>query len=140
MCISLPLLLLKLLRFLNRFCSSFFSSSSLLSSSVLLLLLLLLLRVVVGVFPSSSAFSFAVSLPSCISVLRSRTTKAREEKSLSKILSSSVIKLSLSLSKALSWTTTKRFFLSFSLSLETRANASAVWWLKQSPTNPPELP
>ena len=117
--ISLPLLLLKLLRFLNRFCSSFFSSSSLLSSSVLLLLLLLL-RVVVGVFPSSSAFSFAVSLPSCISVLRSRTTKAREEKSLSKILSSSVIKLSLSLSKALSWTTTKRFFLSFSLSRNAR--------------------
>ena len=115
--ISLPLLLLKLLRFLNRFCSSFFSSSSLLSSSVLLLLLL---RVVVGVFPSSSAFSFAVSLPSCISVLRSRTTKAREEKSLSKILSSSVIKLSLSLSKALSWTTTKRFFLSFSLSRNAR--------------------
>ena len=91
--VSLPLLVLKLLRFLNHFCSSFFSSSSLLSSSFLLLLL----RVVVGVFPS--AFSFAVSLPSqrtnvCISVLRSRNTKAREEKSLSKILSSSV-KLSL---------------------------------------------
>ena len=86
-CTSLPPLLLKLLHgFLNRFCSSFFSSSSLLSSSVCLLLLLL--RVGVGVFPSSSAFSFAVSLPSCISVLRSRTTKAREEKSLSKILSS----------------------------------------------------
>ena len=91
-CTSLPLLLLKLLRFLNRFCSSFFSSSSLLSSSVCLLLLLL--RVGVGVFPSSSAFSFAVSLPSCISVLRSRTTKAREEKSLSKILSSFFLSLS----------------------------------------------
>ena len=136
--ISLPLLLLKLLRFLNRFCSSFFSSSSLLSSSVLLLLLLLLLRVVVGVSPSSSAFSFAVSLPSCISVLRSRTTKAREEKSLSKILSSSVIKLSLSLKSP--FLDNDKKFLSFFLSLETRANASAVWWLKQSPTNPPELP
>ena len=112
MCTTLPLLLLKLLRFLNRFCSSFFSSSSsLVSSSVLLLLLLL--RVVVGVFPSSSAFSFAVSLPSRLSVLRKKSysTKAREEKSLSKILSS--------------------FFLS--LSRNARANASAVWWVKQSP-------
>ena len=111
-CTSLPPLLLKLLHgFLNRFCSSFFSSSSLLSSSVLLLLLLLL-RVVVGVFPSSSAFSFAVSLPSRLSVLRKKSysTKAREEKSLSKILSS--------------------FFLS--LSRNARANASAVWWVKQS--------
>ena len=135
--ISLPLLLLKLLRFLSRFCSSFFSSSSLLPSSVLLLLLLLL-RVVVGVFPSSSAFSFAVSLPSCISVLRSRTTKAREEKSLSKILSSSVIKLSLSLKSP--FLDNDKKVLSFFLSLETRANASAVWWLKQSPTNPLELP
>ena len=115
MCTSLPPLLLKLLRVLNRFCSSFFSSSSsLVSSSVLLLLLLLLLlRVVVGVFPSSSAFSFAVSLPSRLSVLRKKSysTKAREEKSLSKILSS--------------------FFLS--LSRNARANASAVWWVKQSP-------
>ena len=105
-CTSLPLLLLKLLRFLNRFCSSFFSSSSLLSSSVLLLLLL---RVVVGVFPSSSAFSFAVSLPSCISVLRSRTTKAREEKSLSNLSS---VKLSL---KSYPSTITQSFFLSLSL-------------------------
>ena len=127
--ISLPPLLLKLLRFLNRFCSSFLSSLSSLSSSVLLLR-------AVGVFPS--AFSFAVSLPSCISVLRSRTTKAREEKSLSKILSSSVIKLSLSLKSPFLDNVKK--FLSFFLSLETRANASAVWWLKQSPTNPPELP
>ena len=90
-CTSLPPLLLKLLHgFLNRFCSSFFSSSSSLVSSSVLLLLLLLLRVVVGVFPSSSAFSFAVSLPSRLSVLRKKSysTKAREEKSLSKILSS----------------------------------------------------
>ena len=112
MCTSLPPLLLKRLRVLNRFlCSSFFSSSSLvLLSSVLLLLLL---RVVVGVFPSSSAFSFAVSLPSRLSVLRKKSysTKAREEKSLSKILSS--------------------FFLS--LSRNARANASAVWVVKQSP-------
>ena len=85
-CTSLPLLLLKLLRFLNRFCSSFFSSSSLLSSSVLLLLLLLL-RVVVGVFPSSSAFAFAVSLPSRISVLRSRTLLKREKKRVSQKIS-----------------------------------------------------
>ena len=113
MCTSLPPLLLKLLRVLNRFCSSFFSSSSSLVSSSVLLLLLLLLRVVVGVFPSSSAFSFAVSLPSRLSVLRKKSysTKAREEKSLSKILSS--------------------FFLS--LSRNARANASAVWWVKQSP-------
>ena len=121
MCTSLPPLLLKRLRVLNRFlCSSFFSSSSsLVSSSVLLLLLLLLLlRAVVGVFPSSSAFSFAVSLPSRVSVLRKKSysTKAREEKSLSKILSS--------------------FFLS--LSRNARANASAVWWVKQSPNT--ELP
>ena len=113
MCTSLPPLLLKLLRVLNRFCSSFFSSSSSLVSSSVLLLLLLLLRVVVGVFPSSSAFSFAVSLPSRLSVLRKKSysTKAREEKSLSKILSS--------------------FFLS--LSRNARANASAVWVVKQSP-------
>ena len=113
---SLPPLLLKLLRFLNRFlCSSFFSSSSLLLLSSVLLLLL---RAVVGVFPSSSAFSFAVSLPSRVSVLRKKSysTKAREEKSLSKILSS--------------------FFLS--LSRNARANASAVWWVKQSPNT--ELP
>ena len=80
-CTSLPLLLLKLLRFLNRFCSSFFSSSSLLSSSVCLLLLLL--RVGVGVFPSSSAFSFAVSLPSRISVLRRVVLLKREKKRVS---------------------------------------------------------
>ena len=80
-CTSLPPLLLKLLHgFLNRFCSSFFSSSSLLSSSVLLLLLL---RVVVGVFPSSSAFSFAVSLPSRISVLRRVVLLKREKKRVS---------------------------------------------------------
>ena len=105
-CTSLPLLLLKLLRFLNRFCSSFFSSSSSLlsSSSVLLLLLLLLLRACVGVFPSSSAFAFAVSLPSRISVLRSRTLLKREKKRVSQKFS----------------------LLSFFLSLETRANASAV--------------
>ena len=99
LCTSLPPLLWKLLRVLNRFCSSFFSSSSsLVSSSVLLLLLLLLLRVVVGVFPSSSAFSFAVSLPSRLRVLRKKSysTKAREEKSLSKILSSFFLSLSLS--------------------------------------------
>jgi hypothetical protein len=70
--------------------------------------------VVVGVFPSSSAFSFAVSLPSCISVLRSRTTKAREEKSLSKILSSSVIKLSLSQKPFLGQRQKVSFFLSLS--------------------------
>jgi hypothetical protein len=54
--------------------------------------------VVVGVFPSSSAFSFAVSLPSRLSVLRKKSysTKAREEKSLSKILSSFFLSLSLS--------------------------------------------
>ena len=80
-CTSLPPLLLKLLRFLNRFCSSFFSSSSLLSSSVCLLLLLL--RVGVGVFPSSSAFSFAVSLPSRISVLRRVVLLKREKKRVS---------------------------------------------------------
>ena len=103
-CTSLPPLLLKLLHgFLNRFCSSFFSSSSLLSSSVLLLLLLLL-RVVVGVFPSSSAFSFAVSLPSRISVLRRVVLLKREKKRVSQKFS----------------------LLSFFLSLETRANASAV--------------
>lgn len=123
--VSLPLLVLKLLRFLNRFCSSFFSSS-LLSSSVLLLLL----RVVVGVFPS--AFSFAVSLPSqrtnvCISVLRSRNTKAREEKSLSKILSSSV-KLSL---RSFPSRQQQKGVLSLSL-LFARANASAVF-TQQSP-------
>ena len=101
-CTSLPLLLLKLLRFLNRFCSSFFSSSSLLSSSVCLLLLLL--RVGVGVFPSSSAFSFAVSLPSRISVLRRVVLLKREKKRVSQKFS----------------------LLSFFLSLETRANASAV--------------
>ena len=96
---SLPPLLLKLLRFLNRFCSSFFSSSSsLVSSSVLLLLLL---RAVVGVFPSSSAFSFAVSLPSRVSVFyaRSRTLLKREKKRVSQKFS----------------------LLSFFLSLETRA-------------------
>ena len=81
-CTSLPPLLLKLLHgFLNRFCSSFFSSSSLLSSSVCLLLLLL--RVGVGVFPSSSAFSFAVSLPSRISVLRRVVLLKREKKRVS---------------------------------------------------------
>ena len=108
---SLPPLLLKLLRFLNRFCSSFFSSSSLLVSSSVLLLLLL--RAVVGVFPSSSAFSFAVSLPSRVSVFyaRSRTLLKREKKRVSQKFS----------------------LLSFFLSLETRANASAVWWVKQSP-------
>ena len=82
-CTSLPLLLLKLLRFLNRFCSSFFSSSSSLLSSSSVLLLLLLLRAGVGVFPSSSAFAFAVSLPSRISVLRSRTLLKREKKRVS---------------------------------------------------------
>jgi len=99
MCTSLPLLLLKLLRFLNRFCSSFFSSSSLLVSSSVLLLLLL--RAVVGVFPSSSAFSFAVSLPSRVSVFyaRSRTLLKREKKRVSQKFS----------------------LLSFFLSLETRA-------------------
>ena len=82
-CTSLPPLLLKLLHgFLNRFCSSFFSSSSLLSSSSVLLLLLLL-RVGVGVFPSSSAFSFAVSLPSRISVLRRVVLLKREKKRVS---------------------------------------------------------
>ena len=97
-CTSLPLLLLKRLRFLNRFCSSFFSSSSLLVSSSVLLLLLL--RAVVGVFPSSSAFSFAVSLPSRVSVLRkSRTLLKREKKRVSQKFS----------------------LLSFFLSLETRA-------------------
>ena len=96
---SLPPLLLKLLRFLNRFCSSFFSSSSLLVSSSVLLLLLL--RAVVGVFPSSSAFSFAVSLPSRVSVFyaRSRTLLKREKKRVSQKFS----------------------LLSFFLSLETRA-------------------
>ena len=85
-CTSLPPLLLKLLHgFLNRFCSSFFSSSSLLSSSVCLLLLLL--RVGVGVFPSSSAFSFAVSLPSRISVLRRVVLLKREKKRVSQKLS-----------------------------------------------------
>ena len=103
-CTSLPLLLLKLLRFLNRFCSSFFSSSSSLLSSSSVLLLLLLLRACVGVFPSSSAFAFAVSLPSRISVLRSRTLLKREKKRVSQKFS----------------------LLSFFLSLETRANASAV--------------
>ena len=103
-CTSLPLLLLKLLRFLNRFCSSFFSSSSSLLSSSSVLLLLLLLRAGVGVFPSSSAFAFAVSLPSRISVLRSRTLLKREKKRVSQKFS----------------------LLSFFLSLETRANASAV--------------
>ena len=83
MCTSLPPLLLKLLRVLNRFCSSFFSSSSSLVSSSVLLLLLLLLRVVVGVFPSSSAFSFAVSLPSRISVLRRVVLLKREKKRVS---------------------------------------------------------
>lgn len=98
-CTSLPLLLLKRLRFLNRFCSSFFSSSSLLVSSSVLLLLLL--RAVVGVFPSSSAFSFAVSLPSRVSVFyaRSRTLLKREKKRVSQKFS----------------------LLSFFLSLETRA-------------------
>ena len=100
MCTSLPPLLLKRLRVLNRFlCSSFFSSSSLvLLSSVLLLLLL---RVVVGVFPSSSAFSFAVSLPSRVSVFyaKSRTLLKREKKRVSQKFS----------------------LLSFFLSLETRA-------------------
>ena len=97
---SLPPLLLKLLRFLNRFCSSFFSSSSLLLLSSVLLLLLLL-RAVVGVFPSSSAFSFAVSLPSRVSVFyaRSRTLLKREKKRVSQKFS----------------------LLSFFLSLETRA-------------------
>ena len=103
-CTSLPLLLLKLLRFLNRFCSSFFSSSSSLLSSSSVLLLLLLLRAGVGVFPSSSAFAFAVSLPSRISVSRSRTLLKREKKRVSQKFS----------------------LLSFFLSLETRANASAV--------------
>ena len=103
-CTSLPLLLLKLLRFLNRFCSSFFSSSSSLLSSSSVLLLLLLLRACVGVFPSSSAFAFAVSLPSRISVLRSRTLLKREKKRVSQKFS----------------------LLSFFFSLETRANASAV--------------
>ena len=86
--------------FLNRFCSSFFSSSSLLLSSSVLLLLLLL-RAVVGVFPSSSAFSFAVSLPSRVSVFyaRSRTLLKREKKRVSQKFS----------------------LLSFFLSLETRA-------------------
>ena len=99
-CTSLPPLLLKRLRFLNRFCSSFFSSSSLLLSSSVLLLLLLL-RAVVGVFPSSSAFSFAVSLPSRVSVFyaRSRTLLKREKKRVSQKFS----------------------LLSFFLSLETRA-------------------
>lgn len=100
MCTSLPPLLLKRLRVLNRFlCFSFFSSSSLvLLSSVLLLLLL---RVVVGVFPSSSAFSFAVSLPSRVSVFyaKSRTLLKREKKRVSQKFS----------------------LLSFFLSLETRA-------------------
>ena len=97
---SLPPLLLKRLRFLNRFCSSFFSSSSLLLLSSVLLLLLLL-RAVVGVFPSSSAFSFAVSLPSRVSVFyaRSRTLLKREKKRVSQKFS----------------------LLSFFLSLETRA-------------------
>ena len=103
-CTSLPLLLLKLLRFLNRFCSSFFSSSSSLLSSSSVLLLLLLLRAGVGVFPSSSAFSFAVSLPSRISVLRRVVLLKREKKRVSQKFS----------------------LLSFFLSLETRANASAV--------------
>lgn len=99
MCTSLPPLLLKRLRVLNRFlCSSFFSSSLVLLSSVLLLLLL---RVVVGVFPSSSAFSFAVSLPSRVSVFyaKSRTLLKREKKRVSQKFS----------------------LLSFFLSLETRA-------------------
>jgi hypothetical protein len=96
---SLPPLLLKRLRFLNRFCSSFFSSSSLLLLSSVLLLLLL--RAVVGVFPSSSAFSFAVSLPSRVSVFyaKSRTLLKREKKRVSQKFS----------------------LLSFFLSLETRA-------------------
>ena len=80
---------------------------------------------------------FTIVVLVCISVLRSRNTKAREEKSLSKILSSSV---KLSLSRKLSFETTTKS-LSFFLSLLfARANASAVWWVKQSPNNPPELP
>ena len=132
--VSLPLLVLKLLRFLNRFCSSFFSSS-LLSSSVLLLLL----RVVVGVFPS--AFSFAVSLPSqrtnvCISVLRSRNTKAREEKSLSKILS--LLPLN-SLSEAFLRDNNKKVF-SLSLSLSYSRARMQVRSLHSNPLTAKELP
>ena len=95
MCTSLPPLLLKRLRVLNRFlCSSFFffffsitvlrSSSSSSSRGC-------------WCFSSSSAFSFAVSLPSRVSVFyaKSRNNKAREEKSLSKILSSFSLSLSL---------------------------------------------
>ena len=100
-CTSLPPLLLKRLRVLNRFlCSSFFSSSSLvLLSSVLLLLLL---RVVVGVFPSSSAFSFAVSLPSRVSVFyaKSRTLLKREKKRVSQKFSLLSFFLPLSLIRA----------------------------------------
>jgi len=114
---SLPPLLLKRLRFLNRFCSSFFSSSSLLLLSSVLLLLLLL-RAVVGVFPSSSAFSFAVSLPSRVSVFyaKSRTLLKREKKRVSQKFSLLLPLLnSLSLSKAFLGQGQK-VFLSFSLS------------------------
>ena len=113
---SLPPLLLKRLRFLNRFCSSFFSSSSLLLLSSVLLLLLL--RAVVGVFPSSSAFSFAVSLPSRVSVFyaKSRTLLKREKKRVSQKFSLLLPLLnSLSLSKAFLGQGQK-VFLSFSLS------------------------
>ena len=108
--------------------SAAFKASSF-SESFLLLFFLFFFFIIIVLRSSSSSsssssrgcwcFSLVVSLLfrrvftiACISVLRkSRTLLKREKKRVSQKFS----------------------LLSFFLSLETRANASAVWWVKQSP-------